>query len=493
MPRTTPSPLPPLGIVLRHLREEAGWTQTQLEAAAGLGPTAVTKLERGIHHLSRLEAERLVRILGYPEGWVARTLAVVEQLPRFAAVEDSPAALTPGEYLAVETVAFGLSRRVTEAARADFGAALRARRWEADRRAAGKAWQRFRRLPQGERPSLVASEKDFQTWAFCERLCFESTREAPHDADKARNLAELALAAAESSPGHEDWQSVLKGFALAFVANSWRVLGDFQQANRTMLRSEGLFKAKGEAFGPLDPTWVLHIRANLWNYQRHYVGALAALEEGLAIAGRPDQRARLLITKASVLRRKEDYAEALTTLREAAGHAVKAGDDRLHVVIAFNQATYLCEFGSFDEAEGRLAPLRRVAFRSGKALDILRLKWLEARVESGLGRRAEAAASLAEVWDEFAQRKLWFEAALASLELASIELERGRTRDVKLLAVGAAPVFAAQKFPEELFASLKLFWEAARREVASAENARKLLKELRRAGREAGRGLVPDA
>ncbi len=84
----------------------------------------------------------------------------------------------------------------------------------------------------------------------------------------------------------------------------------------------------------------------------------------------------------------------------------------------------------------------------------------------------------------FARRKLWFEAALAALELASIELERGRTREVKLLALSSAPVFAAQKFPDELLASLTLFWEAARREAASAESARMLLKELRRAGRE---------
>ncbi len=205
-----------------------------------------------------------------------------------------------------------------------------------------------------------------------------------------------------------------------------------------------------------------------------------------AHAGRPDQRTRLLITKADVLKRKEDAEGAVQALREAAVQAELDGDERSRWAILFNQATYLCDFGSFGEAEESLAPLRKIAFRNGKALDIVRLQWLEARVESGTGKRPEAAAKLAEVWDAFARRKLWFEASLAALELASIELERGRTRAVRLLAESAAPVFEAQAFPEELLASLTLFWQAARREVASAETARQLLLELRRAGREAG-------
>lgn len=478
-------PPPPLGFVLRHLREEAKWTQTQLEEAADLPATAVSKMERGIRSLSRMETERLARIMGYPEGWVDRTLAAADQLPRRQPPDDSPAALSEAENRVVEGFALAASRRLAGAVRKKFGPVLQAARWQADRKAAGKVWKRLSRATKEDRIALVVGASEFQTWAVCERLCFESIREASHDADQARDLAELALTVAERSPGNKTWRNVLTGFALAFVANSWRVLGDFQQANRTMQRSDELFNTKGGTFGPLDPTWVLHIRAVLSSYQRRYEDALADLEEALSIAGRPDQRTRLFINRADVLKRKEDFGGAVQALREAAEQAKKAGDDRLHVVIAFNEATYLCDFGDFSEAEGKLPPLRKIAFQSGKALDILRLKWLEARVDSGLGRRAEAAASLAEIWESFAGRKLWFEAALAALELASIELERGRTREVKILAANAAPVFAAQAFPEELLASLTLFWEAARREVASAETARRLLQELRRAGREA--------
>ncbi len=479
-------PPPPLGEVLRHYRKKADWTQTKLEQEAGLPPTAVSKLERGIHHLSRPLAERLVRILGFPEGAVDQALAAIDQLPRLVPRDDSPTALSPAEHGVIEGIVFTTTRRLAADVRASWGAALREKRWSADRQAAAREWKTLSTAPQEERLVRVEHLKDFQTWAVCERLCFESIRAASHDADRARDLAELALAVAERSPGSETWRNVLTGFALAFVANAWRVLGDFQAANRTMIRSEELFRAREGGFGPLDPTRVLDIRAVLKKYQRLYDEALAILDEAFAFAGRPDQRTRLLITKASILKRKEDYVEALQALREAAVQAELDGDERSRWAIIFNQATYLCDFGSFGEAEESLPPLRKIAFRNGKALDILRLQWLEARVESGLGKRPEAAAKLAEVWEAFARRKLWFEAALAALELASIELDRGRTRAVRILAESAAPVFAAQQFPEELLASLTLFWAAARREVASAEAARRLLQDLRRAGREAG-------
>ncbi len=476
MPRTTP---PLLALVLRHLREESGWTQAQLESQAGLGPGVLSKLERGVHSLGRSEVERLARIMGLSGGWIDRTLAAVEQLPRRQAPNDSPGALTPAESRAVEAMAGGLSRQVGQAVREKVGAALIDRRWQAERRAAAEAWKQLRRLPAQDRLVLVGAVEDYQTWAVCERLCEESYRTAANDAEGSLLLAELARSVAERAPGGNLWRRCLEGYALSYVGNVWQVLGDFHQASRTFRQSAAkIGEWSGSSMRPLDGTRPILLHAVLLKYQEEYDRSLLLTEQALAL--RPDalQTARLLINKASVLEKKQDFDAALAALDAAHPLAEETGDGRLLWAIEFNRTSYLCRLQRIDEAIGRIDRLRSAAFESGRILDLLRLRWLDARIAEGRHRTAEAAQILASVWKAFAEEKMPFDAALAALELAVLELERGNTREVKLLASAVAPIFAALTLPEKLLASTALFWRAARNSAAVASVARRLLGEL---------------
>ncbi len=485
MPRTTPSSPPPLAATLRHLREEAGWTQTRLEVEAGLGPTAVTKLERGIHHLGRLECERLVRILDYPEGWIDRTLAAIDQLPHREPADDSPTALTRFENRAVEGMALYLTRRMGDAVRTNFAPALQANRWRAERKAAVKAWKRLRRASKEERLVLVAGLKDFQTWAVCERLCRESVRAAAHDAEKAREIADLALLAAEQTQGSPSWRNRLLGYVWAFVGNSWKVLGDPREAEKAMSISGGLLSTADSAEpSPLDRAMPLALRASLWVEQERYAEALILIEVALPISGSPDTRVRLLVDKGTAFLRTGSYAPALSSYQEAARWAKNSRDPRLRPVIVFNQALCACALRDFDCAGALIGPLRLANLESGGALDSLRLRWLEARIDAGCGRLGHAAAELNQVWQAFADRRMWLDAAKAVLELAAVELTQGNAKKVKFLASRTAVVFSALALPEELFQSLQLFWDAARREVAEADSARHLLEEIQLRGRQ---------
>ncbi len=478
MPRTTP---PLLALVLRHLREESGWTQAQLESQAGLGSGVLSKLERGVHSLGRSEVERLARILGLDGGWIDRTLAAVEQLPRRQAPNDSPGALTSAESRAVEAMAGGLSRQLGQAVREKLGAALVARRWQADRAAAAEAWRQLRRLPVDDRRVLVATVEDFQTWAVCERLCEESYRAVARDAEDSLRLAELAQAAAQRAPGGPPWRRCVEGYALSFVGNAWRVLGDFQRANR-MLRQSVLQSAEATAFEvqPLDGTLPLLLYAVLLKYQEEYDQSLLLTDQALAMRPGALQTARLWINKASVLEKLQAFEEALGALEAAVPRAQEAGDVRLLWALEFNRTSYLCRLQRIDEAVGRIDRLRSVAFESGRTLDLLRLSWLDARIAEGRHRSAEAAQILDSVWKAFAEQRMPFDAAIAALELAALELERGNTREVKALASAAAPVFAALTLPEKLLASSALFWQAARREAAAVTAARLLLNDFTR-------------
>ena len=86
----------------------------------------------------------------------------------------------------------------------------------------------------------------------------------------------------------------------------------------------------------------------------------------------------------------------------------------------------------------------------------------------------------------FEQRNMSFVVALALLEEAVLLLEEGRTADVKGLAKELTKVFESKGVHREALGALKLFHEAAEREEATAEQARRLLGFLFRARHDEG-------
>ncbi len=492
MPSANTGPPPPLGFVLRHMREEAGWTQAQLEAAADLPATAVSKMERGIRSVSRIEIEGYARIMGHPEDWVDRTLAAADQLPRRQPPDDSPTALSEVENRVVEGLALAASRRLAGAVRKKFGPVLQAARWQTDRKAAGKVWKRLSRATKEDRIALVVGASEFQTWAVCERLCEESVRAASHDAGQTREIADLALFVAERSPGSPKWHNQLMAYAWAFVGNSWKVLGDPREAEKAMSISSGLWVApEGSEPSPLDRAIPLALRARLLIEKSQYDTALFLIEEALPIAGSRLTRLRLLIDRGSVLRRTGAYGMALSAYQEASKLATTLEEKRLLWAITFNEALCACDLKDFQGASTRLGMLRHVAFEHGRAIEILRLRWLEAKIAAGQGRLGEAATELGEIWQSFSGKRMWLDAAKAAIELAAVELELGNSSRVKILATASAEVFAALVLPEPLFQGVQLFWESARREAAAADTARHLLEALQMRGGQRPLRAVP--
>lgn len=125
--------------------------------------------------------------------------------------------------------------------------------------------------------------------------------------------------------------------------------------------------------------------------------------------------------------------------------------------------------------------LRQLTKALKNDLDTKRLIWLEGRVAAGLGRRDQARAALEEVKRYFTVEQIAFDAALASLELAVLYLEEGRTSEVKSLAEEMFWIFDSQGVAEEALAAIRLFCEAAKKEEATAELARRMVAYLQKA------------
>jgi transcriptional regulator with XRE-family HTH domain len=476
-------PVPLLAVVLRNLRVRAGWTQVRLEREACLSKGSVCRLEKGDQSVDRFLLGRLAKAMGIADGDVERAIAALEQLPIEPAVE-ALADLPSHDRQTIETVSSRFSRNVREKARHRIESKVRARRWRLDRAAAGVAWQRLRKMPSEDRKRLVAEVGAFHTWAVIERLCEESVRAAANDVEDARNLAQLARCAAATTTASEQWRNLLQGYATSFLANAYQVEGNLRNSQQLFSESDELLRRGAEVESvPWDRTRPLVLRAALQISLTQLDDALVCLERALAAARTPLSKARVLICRAAALKRKFLFREAMDALVEARQHALVSGDARLSWAICFNEASYLCETGDLVEAEARLRILSTSLEEPGGALNKLRLSWLKGKVAAAVGHLPQAATLLSEVWEAFAVRHLWFDAALAVFELASIELARGHTKEVKDLAAASAEVFMALTLSDELLAAIRLFWEAAHREAASAQVAQELLQDLRRAGR----------
>jgi tetratricopeptide (TPR) repeat protein len=190
---------------------------------------------------------------------------------------------------------------------------------------------------------------------------------------------------------------------------------------------------------------------------------------------------RALTIKGFTLEAMGEYERAVETLLQAAPRVDRQADPRLWYNHRINLAVVFCHLGRCAEAAELVPQIRGVAAELGDAIFLCRVTWLEGRVAAGLGRRVEALSLLEEARRAFEQRKMFYDVALALLEEAVLLLEDGRTAEVKALADELVKVFAENGVHREALAALQLFVEAVKREEATAELARRVLRFLFRA------------
>ncbi|HEX9941440.1 MAG TPA: hypothetical protein VGG03_05445 [Thermoanaerobaculia bacterium] len=311
-----------------------------------------------------------------------------------------------------------------------------------------------------------------------------SVRAAAHSASEALDLAEFALSIAERVPGEESLRC--QGYCWAHVANARRVATDFYGADAAFAQAWELWRAGIETDPALFPEWrLLDLEASLRREQHRFPEALALLDQArTACGGQPLALARVLLKKEHVFDAMGDTQAALAALAEAAPFVEASGDRHLLFSLRFNMADDLCHLERYEEAAGLLGEVRALASEQAPALlNLTRVSWLAARIDAGLGRTKQAVAGLERVRWDFLNQELPYEAALASLDLAVLRLEGGRTASVRKLAAEMEAVFRAKKIDREALAALTLFCEAAKREVATVELARRVrtdMEKLRR-------------
>jgi tetratricopeptide (TPR) repeat protein len=346
------------------------------------------------------------------------------------------------------------------------------------RRRAEELFARLRKLPAPVRLAVAGVAEELQGWALCERVCEAAEREASRDLEAAAAWALLAEEIAKRVRGPEGWRRRLQGYAAAFAANVLRVQGELAPAAVRFEEAKRLWTAGSDPAGVLDPGRRLDLEASLLKDQRRLPEALARLDEAAAVGRQPE---RALIKKGITLEKMGDYERSVESLLQAAPRLDRRADPLLWYSQRFNLAVCYCHLGRCGEAAELVPEVRDLAVELGNRIFLSRITWLEGRIAAGLGRRCEACRLLSESRRDFERRKMSYDAALALLEEAALLLDEGRTAEVKELAGELARAFADRRVHREALAALRLFHEAAEREEATAELARRVLRFLFRA------------
>ena len=192
-------------------------------------------------------------------------------------------------------------------------------------------------------------------------------------------------------------------------------------------------------------------------------------------------KGEILISKARIHETLGDPELSTVALLEAAPLVDPRREARNAWAVRINLAVDLCHLERFEEAKAQLTEVRAIAERLGEELDLTRVLWVDGKVAAGTGRVKEALSAFEQARGVFRRHELAFDYGLVSLELAVLLLEEGHTADVRTLAEEMLQIFRTQRIEREAFAALRLFCDAARRETATVDLARRLVRFLHRA------------
>lgn len=469
-------------LIVSFLARWKGLTQKEIGAAARMPPKTVS------YHLKKddLEDEVYQRLLAAVRGRPAEVAVVAGCLESLAAL-DQDQGLTGDEQDAVESGVLDGSRllrsALAEAARFTRDeppldeypkpAAREPARWQAR-----ELWSRIKDRPEDHQLAVIRTADEFQSWALAELLSDESTVQASRSLERAASLARLARAIAEEVRGPQGWCDRVKGYAFVHGPNVLRVAGELKTARAGLEEAKRLWLAGSDPEGVLDPGRLLDLEASLCRDERRFDEALHLLRQARDVSRSP---ARILIKKGFTLEVMGAYERAIETLLEARLLVDRQGEPRLWYMASFNLGVAYTHVARYGEASELAQQVRGMVQERGDSNEVCRVTWLDGRIEAGLGRPQEARRLLEQARRQFTNRGMAADAALALLEEAVLLLDEGRSSEVKTLARDLSWVLDSKGVYREALAALRLFQEAAEREAASAELARRVLRYFFRA------------
>lgn len=346
---------------------------------------------------------------------------------------------------------------------------------------------------------IVANSPRFHNPLLCGLLIDESRVVGFENPSGAIHTARLAVAISETLTaedcGGSEAREGLWCRATAQLANALRVNNQHDEAQRTFLPVEELIREEGR-IGLPDLAWVLDLRASLHRDLRQFDLASRLLERVILIhqkLGQWNLLGRALLQRSAICGETGDLEAEMALLRRSLDLLDPQDDPRTFLVARHNLITALNQSGRSREAFALLFHTRPLYLRMGDRMTLLRLRWIEGAVALGLGRLEQAEVAFREVRDAYIDLSLDYDAAVVSLELASVYVRQGRAGDLRRLAQEMLVVFTAREIHREALQALSFFCGAARLEGVGMTLVREISDFLKQARNNPDLRFVPPA
>ena len=344
--------------------------------------------------------------------------------------------------------------------------------------------ERLERCPQERRLMLVENSERYRTWGLCDSVLERGFAMGPQDPAQALEWTELGVAIARNlseSTYSPELVHDLKARALSYLGNARRITSDLAGASRAFEEAEvELNKGTGDE---LELARLLELKSALLFEYRNFKQGFEILNRAIGIhrsSGCEYFLGRALIAKGFQLGELGDLEAAIATLKDGLKR-IGTQEERLHLAAKHNLVYFLYSAGRYHQALAMVPEVRALHKEHGDAVDLVRFKWLEAKIAEGHGELEAAEAAFCEVRDFFAESEIPHEVAQVSLDLAILYLRQGRVAELKKLSSEMLVMFSSLGIGREAIAALVLFQQAVEMEKASFGLIRDLAAYLKNA------------
>jgi tetratricopeptide (TPR) repeat protein len=336
-----------------------------------------------------------------------------------------------------------------------------------------------------KRPLLLANSQRFQTWGLYELVLDRSWQVRGSNPKRSEELASLALAISARLDRSYYGSELIEDFrarAWSYIGNLRRIASDLEGSERAFETCYNHLKLGTRE--PLERAMFLDLKASLRRAQRRFEDAGRMLKRAITIFLRQgDQhRAGKSLFSLSVLHDTTGQPEqAIIVLQEALPLIDPGQDEHLLFGAWHNLIWYHTSVGRYIEAQGLYRKARAIYDKYEASGYLNRRLWVKGRIERGLGQRESAEVLLLAARKGFLEADSAYEAAVVSMELATLYAEQERTAELKQLATEILPIFASRHIHREALAAVMFLKQAVEAERLSIDAVVRVADFLRSA------------